>query len=359
MIDYEKIRQRFLDSSKIDKFVMQLFYDHNLQEEPYFLGEKIFPVEPTMKDIVSVASMLQYESPMSYVSPFEIPPQAQIPTDKDEALYRLAVKAEQDYINEEVMWYLKLSDNPIAKDIESAETNIKKQLAIMTNRLRLRNEIEVWSSLTTGRVTTLHGVTFDQPWKNFDITHIGSGICYHDRESWFNSSGVPDASYDFVKYFREVDKVVAERGGRPPTKCFMNSTTFSAFLANTKLNTQIQGVYVPFWYSYATQTKNRRYSIYKIPPLQIDIVVYDAHYMSNRTTRTNTAFIPDYYAIFIPDTVGKRYVAPNKVDGKPKRYGRTFTDIQRYLIQYEIGEVSLPVPDDFVSPYIVYTKAAQ
>ena len=36
----------------------------------------------------------------------------------------------------------------------------------------------------------------------------------------------------------------------------------------------------------------------------------------------------------------------------------TFTDIQRYLIQYEIGEVSLPVPDDFVSPYIVYTKAA-
>lgn len=345
-MDWEKLKEFFSNDR------MQLYVKEStpaLDQINNFLGKKLFPEKPVLSPEVEIGFGTEAYGLMDYAGFFDSANIKVREMSFQKAKMVVATKKNKDSLKEDSINYLSMfTESPVARNIIMEQ--IGSGTRFLNNILELRNEKEVWDMLTLGTVQTLSGVPVTIPFKDLNVTNIASGICYHDRVSWFNNAGVVNAGADIlgdISSFKEW-QVSLPRGGPAFTKMIMNSTTFKALLGNTALNTvNIPGM-VPFNYDYAFNGKVRGF-------YDLDLIIYDKVWNNNGST---VKYLPDYYVIFLPDDVGVRFVAPNPENFTPTRYARAWHSIDPLGFWYEVGETSFPLTNTLKTHGVLYVKAA-
>jgi hypothetical protein len=222
------------------------------------------------------------------------------------------------------------------------------------------NEYENCRAITLGTLVTEDGQYLDYPYVDFDRTLQDShGIAFHTDHDMFSNTGVIDPTFDLLEMFEEIKHAVVDRAGKAPTIAMMNRTTFQGVWQNNTLNEYVENINDPAYWLHFT---NRDEDI--TSPLGIKFFVYDEYYRPDRelagllgvTPFSPQKYIPDYHIVFVPGRVGTRWVGPNNFNNMPDTFTKVWGSIDEREISVEIGEVSMPLPDDFTSLHVAYMK---
>ncbi len=325
-------------------------YEGFAVKNPPLLGATMFPKEPVPDLKVLFEESIKTLIPMGYSALYQGSEVLSIPQALHTYGVTLAKKSNKDSINEHALDWLKRSGIKQAIQHANAWKSVTKQISDFMGALYTRNEIENWQLLTSGTITTLHGQTLSLPFEGMNFDYLKSlGIAFHEVLPWFDADGEPDVDRNPFDDLKNIKKTVQRKGGNVPVRAVMNSTTAEYFYKNTMLNTtEMRDKWQPMEWARAINLSN--------PTLfNIDWVVYDEVYY-NPITLKATPYIPDYVVVFLPRSVGWRPVAPNDWNGSPSAYGHSFAPEGTPTLWFDVGEVSLPLPNDLRSPYVVYTK---
>jgi hypothetical protein len=343
------------------------------------VGQNLFTPVAWTSDTIENTWELENLYPMDYRSYYGSSKVDNTPTHLVTTKLNTPTKALVRGLDPERLWFMAESGTMAAQQVKRILEDGKAIVKKLTTQKELRNEIEVWSTLTTGTVTFDNSQTFQIPL--FGVADDGGILC-HDRPSWIDNTGNPIVTADIVGDIQTAVSYMSANGFDNPTTMWMNTTTLSAILANTKLSNtggdqwwkplgtaNIEGLFLDW--------KNRKKirGVGAFFPYGIKVITNDSVYRG--LTGTATKFLPDNYVIFTGDTIGKRYITPNPLDHTASSWTRILTTPAPKIpqtLEWEVGESSLCFPDNrgnlvttdsgvtytskWKSHYVLYVKAA-
>lgn len=343
------------------------------------VGQKVFPRVEWTSDTLENTWELENMYPMDYRSYYGSSKIDNTPTHLVTTSLRTPTKALAKALDPERLWFMAESGSmgsaQVKRILEDGKAIVKK----LTTQKELRNEIEVWSTLTTGTITTLDSQTFQIPL--YGVSDDGGILC-HDRTEWITSGGAVNATADIVGDIQTAVSYMATNNFDTPTTMWMNTTTLSAILGNTKLSNtggdqwwkplgtaNIEGLFLDW------KGRDKVRGVGAFFPFGIKVITNDSVYRG--LTGTATKFLPDNYVIFTSDVIGKRYVTPNPLNHTASSWVRMLTTPAEEIpqtLKWEVGECSLCFPDNrgnlitsdagvtytskWKSHYVMYVKAA-
>lgn len=332
-------------------------------EKAKLVGNSLFPTISHDKDTLERIRDAINIYPMSYRGLKESSSMRNVVENMYKESLTFALKAEKDQLDMSKLDWVKFCDSFTAKQWTMLKSAGAQYIARLVRSLELRNEMEVWQYLTTSRITTIDDIAYDLPVYGLNVTDIATGICFHTREDWFTNGGAIAPAATIVTDIQTALLAMATSDFDMPTTMWMNSVTYGSLLGNTQLNTQVVNVYNPL------NTRNflgQDINYWDTKGIQLSCL----HPFANLTVALNngkyrnasgvlTKFIPDYYVIFTPSKVGSRYVVPNPETWTPDRWARTIVKNDPSGFFFEVGERSLPYPDnlEWKSHYVLYVKA--
>lgn len=239
--------------------------------------------------------------------------------------------------------------------------SVAEMVAALVQSVYIRNNIECSELITTGTLTTTDGEVLDIPFDSIDRTDQASGIVFHTEHPMFASNGSVNNDFDILAMFESIKEARTTAGGRAPVKAIMNPVTWQGFWKNEDLNRFFQGFQNP---AYFLKWREQDESIQL--PAGIQPVIYDkTYYLENpeasvkgKTPGVPVKYIPDHVIVFVPGRVGTRFVGPNDniKNPSPNIFVDTWESPDGKTLTTEVGEASLPIPDDLNSLHIAYVK---
>lgn len=341
-MQYERLRD-FFDDARIRAVVekQQGIFAAN----GTFYGDSIFPRQAEPNDTIVTVEATTTQTPMGYATFAESSKMVLLKETIKKITFNLMEKKGKGNINQTALQWLRRANLPAVDRFAAARASIAKQIGGLTASLYTTNNLEAMHAIVYGEVKYLHGEVFQYPWLNYDHTNH-----YHATFSWFDNSGNVIPAATIIDNIETVKEAIKTAGGRTPTRMVMNSKTFKALRDNTLLNSSdVPNLWDPVYWLWVNQAKNPS-------PLGVKWEIMDDTYF-HPTTKVATKYLPDYYVLFMPETLGYRAVGMNSFNDKTSTYSRSWVDNDPPNLWYEVGETSAPIPTDLNSLYTVYVKA--
>lgn len=260
---------------------------------PNLIGAALFPEKPISTKVASWDVISGTRSMARYVSPSSEAPVSEL-TSRSRLSCELANIKEKKVIDEMTKNFI---DRPGEFNVTYGEQAIADELEALDRKVENRRELSRWLGLTTGKLDINQ---FDPPIKfqvdyGMSSTHL---VTKSGTSSW--------SDYDDSTPFSDLvawKNLIARDSWVTPTDVYMNSTTMSHLMKNTKEIQELLKYTVGD--QYAKEGVLARLA-------GMNIHVYDVSYKDK--TNTVRYFIPDGKVVVVAKTgLGKTFVGPTDI----------------------------------------------
>jgi hypothetical protein len=338
--------------------VVDIYEQTALQNANATLEKTMFPEDRIYDVKVSSSALNRNISPTPYTGVADVPPVTNMDEIVIDETYALPTKKEQVVID--MQEFSSAVPKSITGDmIAKVQSSRNRAIFNLEQNMDARNRVEVWKYLTLGMLSSTGGDK-ELPFYGLDRDQYASHrvvFNWQPATKWFASSGAVNANADIMGDLSHAINYAYNNNYPNPHSIWMNSTTYAALLANTKMIASYGNP--TFWKSADVANflgldldrmpKGLRVTRWMVDS-DVPIFVYDGQqtFQESAHTTTDYKFLPDYYVLVMPQAPGVRKSGLAQLTNEPGRAIKSFIDKPRQSyfenVSMYMEERSYPFP---------------